>query len=105
MVSRSRALPAGFIAPCLPSKAPTAPSGELWLHEIKHDRFRVIASKLMAFSGSKTRVPLCLLPPAADIASRLLSTGTRYLDFDRRFTQPRRLRHRMGAAVPPRRSA
>ena len=40
-----RALPAGFIAPCLPSSAPQAPSGEEWLHEIKHDGFRVIARK------------------------------------------------------------
>jgi bifunctional non-homologous end joining protein LigD len=38
----SRPLPAGFIAPCLPTKAPT-PSGAEWLHEIKHDGFRVIA--------------------------------------------------------------
>src|SRR3954451_7885703 len=45
MLSRSRTLPAGFIAPCLLSKAPTPPSGELWLHEIKHDGFRVIARK------------------------------------------------------------
>ena len=41
----SRALPAGFIAPCLPTSAPRPPSGELWLHEIKHDGFRVIARK------------------------------------------------------------
>jgi ATP-dependent DNA ligase len=26
-------------------KAPTPPSGEAWLHEIKHDGFRVIARK------------------------------------------------------------
>jgi ATP-dependent DNA ligase len=38
-----RALPAGFIAPCLPSPAPQPPSREEWLHEIKHDGFRVIA--------------------------------------------------------------
>ena len=38
-------LPAVFIAPCLPSSAPQAPSGEEWLHEIKHDGFRVIARK------------------------------------------------------------
>jgi len=31
---------AGFIAPCLPTKADTLPSGEMWLHEIKHDGFR-----------------------------------------------------------------
>jgi bifunctional non-homologous end joining protein LigD len=41
----SRVLPAGFIAPCLPTSAPRPPSGELWLHEIKHDGFRVIARK------------------------------------------------------------
>jgi len=40
-----RSLPAGFIAPCLPTKADTPPSGEAWLHEIKHDGFRVIARK------------------------------------------------------------
>ena len=45
MLSRPRALPAGFIAPCLPSSASQPPSGEEWLHEIKHDGFRVIARK------------------------------------------------------------
>jgi hypothetical protein len=40
-----RTLPAGFIAPCLPSKADQLPSGSGWLHEIKHDGFRVIARK------------------------------------------------------------
>ncbi|MGA8156788.1 MAG: DNA ligase [Rhodoplanes sp.] len=38
-------LPLGFIAPCLPTKAPHPPTGALWLHEIKHDGFRVIACK------------------------------------------------------------
>jgi len=41
----SRTLPAGFIAPCLPTSAPQPPSGKDWLHEIKHDGFRVIARK------------------------------------------------------------
>jgi len=36
---------AGFIAPCLPTKTDKLPSGDLWLHEIKHDGFRVIARK------------------------------------------------------------
>jgi bifunctional non-homologous end joining protein LigD len=40
-----RILAAGFIAPCLPSKAACPPSGPLWWHEIKHDGFRVIARK------------------------------------------------------------
>jgi bifunctional non-homologous end joining protein LigD len=37
--------PAGFIAPCLPTKADKLPSGGQWLHEIKHDGFRIIARK------------------------------------------------------------
>jgi bifunctional non-homologous end joining protein LigD len=45
MSLRLRALPAGFIAPCLPTSAAHTPSGEMWLHEIKHDGFRVIARK------------------------------------------------------------
>ena len=38
-------IPSGFIAPCLPIKATTPPCGDVWLHEIKHDGFRVIARK------------------------------------------------------------
>ena len=45
MLANSRALPAGFIAPCLPTNAPQPPYGSMWLHEIKHDGFRVIARK------------------------------------------------------------
>jgi hypothetical protein len=30
-----RTLPAGFIAPCLPTKTDKLPSGSDWLHEIK----------------------------------------------------------------------
>jgi bifunctional non-homologous end joining protein LigD len=45
MLLPSRTLPAGFIAPCLPTSAPQPPSGEAWLHEIKHDGFRVMARK------------------------------------------------------------
>ena len=40
-----RTFPAGFIAPCLPTKTDKLPSGDRWLHEIKHDGFRVIARK------------------------------------------------------------
>src|SRR6516165_5854960 len=38
-------LPRGFVPPCLPTKATQPPSGDTWLHEIKHDGFRVIARK------------------------------------------------------------
>jgi hypothetical protein len=30
-----RTLPAGFIAPCLPTKTDKLPSGGQWLHEIR----------------------------------------------------------------------
>src|SRR5207249_6985629 len=45
-------LPLGFIPPCLPTKAPHPPVGGLWLHEIKHDGFRVIARK----DGNRVRL-------------------------------------------------
>jgi bifunctional non-homologous end joining protein LigD len=40
-----RTLPVGLIAPCLPTKTTQLPSGSQWLHEIKHDGFRIIARK------------------------------------------------------------
>jgi ATP-dependent DNA ligase len=45
MSSYQRMLPLGFLRPCLPIKAPQPPSGDIWLHEIKLDGFRVIARK------------------------------------------------------------
>ena len=52
MLPHPRTLPAGFVPPCLPMKAPSPPSGTLWLHEIKHDGFRVIARK----DGARVRL-------------------------------------------------
>ena len=40
---RSALHPIGFIAPCQPSGAPKPPTGDGWLHEIKHDGFRLMA--------------------------------------------------------------
>ena len=45
-------LPLGFIPPCLPINAAHPPSYELWLHEIKHDGFRIIARK----EGNRVRL-------------------------------------------------
>ena len=47
-----RTFPAGFIAPCLPTKTAKLPSGSQWLHEIKHDGFRIIARK----NGAQVRL-------------------------------------------------
>ena len=43
--SAAMPLSRGFVPPCLPTKAPQPPGGDAWLHEIKHDGFRVIARK------------------------------------------------------------
>jgi bifunctional non-homologous end joining protein LigD len=46
MSLRERTRPGlGMIEPCLPSPAKAPPSGPGWLHEIKHDGFRILARK------------------------------------------------------------
>jgi bifunctional non-homologous end joining protein LigD len=35
----------GFVEPCLPSPAKQPPAGPNWLHEIKHDGFRIMARR------------------------------------------------------------
>jgi len=52
IMSRVRTLPAGFVEPCLPTKTDKLPSGSQWLHEIKHDGFRIIARK----TGAQVRL-------------------------------------------------
>jgi bifunctional non-homologous end joining protein LigD len=37
--------PASFIEPCLPSPAVRPPSGRDWIHEIKHDGYRLMARR------------------------------------------------------------
>ena len=36
---------ASFIEPCLPSLADKPPSGSTWIHEIKHDGYRMMARR------------------------------------------------------------
>ena len=43
--------PSGFIEPCLPSKVARPPSGPLWVHEIKHDGYRLMVRR----DGSRVR--------------------------------------------------
>ena len=51
-LARERRRPAGFIKPCQPSLSDKPPSGPAWLHEIKHDGYRIIACK----SGDRVRL-------------------------------------------------
>jgi bifunctional non-homologous end joining protein LigD len=46
MPPRSRSRPLShFIEPCLPRAAAEPPAGQSWLHEIKHDGFRIMARR------------------------------------------------------------
>jgi bifunctional non-homologous end joining protein LigD len=49
---RPSLLPVGFIEPCLPSVRATAPRGGEWVHEIKHDGYRLIVRR----DGKRARV-------------------------------------------------
>ena len=73
-------LPSGFIPPCLPTKAAAPPSGEAWLHEIKHDGFRVIARK----DGDRVR----LFRPLNEADGRPILRLIALLDFQDRCLKP-----------------
>src|SRR5262245_1634764 len=45
MLLRTRRTPSAFIPPCLPSPAERPPSGTGWIHEIKHDGFRMMVRR------------------------------------------------------------
>ena len=51
MVNR-RVLPVGFIEPCVPILAAKPPTGPQWVHEIKHDGYRLIVRR----DGARVRV-------------------------------------------------
>ena len=42
---RTRRTPSGFIEPCLPSLAGSPSTGPEWIHEIKHDGYRLMARR------------------------------------------------------------
>jgi ATP-dependent DNA ligase len=41
-LARDRRQPPGFIRPCQPVLAAKGPAGDGWLHELKHDGFRIV---------------------------------------------------------------
>ena len=79
---RSRPL-AGFIEPCLPRPADRPPAGSDWLHEIKHDGFRIMALRdaagvrLLTRNGNdfSRRFPLAVAAIAALPARSCLIDG------------------------------
>ena len=79
MSLRERTRPGlGIIEPCLPSTAKAPPSGPGWLHEIKHDGFRIMARRdsagirLITRNGDFTNRTSCTpsevtIPQLADV--------------------------------------
>jgi len=72
-----------FVEPCLPSRAERPPAGRDWIHEIKHDGFRIIARRdgagvrLITRHGSDftARFPLAAAAVAALPAHSFLIDG------------------------------
>ena len=56
----------GFIEPCLPSKAARPPTGPLWVHENKHDGYRLMVRR----DGPRVR---CFTRKGHDWADRFLA--------------------------------
>jgi ATP-dependent DNA ligase len=84
MSLRERTRPGlGIIEPCLPSRAERPPSGPGWLHEIKHDGFRIMARRdgvsvrLITRSGNDftSRFPIIVAAVAALPARSFLIDG------------------------------
>jgi ATP-dependent DNA ligase len=42
----------GFVEPCIPSRAPKPSSGPDWVHEVKHDGYRMIVCREGTASGA-----------------------------------------------------
>jgi bifunctional non-homologous end joining protein LigD len=48
-VRPKRLQPPGFIVPCQPTLASKVPAGDGWIHELKHDGFRILAFTATSF--------------------------------------------------------
>jgi bifunctional non-homologous end joining protein LigD len=81
MSLRERTRPGlGIIEPCLPSPAKAPPSGPGWLHEIKHDGFRILARRdsagvslifpVVAMAVGKLPVRSCLIDGEAIVCDK-----------------------------------
>ena len=78
MSLRERTRPGlGIVEPWLPSPAKAPPSGPGWIHEIKHDSFRILARK----DATGVR----LITPAPETISRLAFHSSPWLSASSRF--------------------
>ena len=84
MSLRERTRPGlGIIEPCLPSPAKVPPSGPGWIHEIKHDGFRILARR----DGSGVRL---FTRHGNDFTSRFSACRRRSDEIARSFVPARR---------------
>ena len=71
--------PSGSIEPCRPSKAVSPPSGLLWVHEIKHDGFRLMVrqegSRIRCFTDWANRFPAIVEAAKRVMAQSFLIDG------------------------------
>src|SRR3954447_24589393 len=65
-------LPYGFVEPCRPSKADRPPSGPQWVHEVKHDGFRLMVRR----DGARVR---CFTRNGHDSAAEVKDQGSALL--------------------------
>jgi bifunctional non-homologous end joining protein LigD len=73
----------GHIEPCLPSPAKRPPAGANWIHEVKHDGFRIMARRdgasvrLITWHGNDftSRFPLAAAAATALAARSFLIDG------------------------------
>src|ERR1700739_1138952 len=112
MSLRERTRPGlGIIEPCLPSPAKAPPSGPGWIHEIKHDGFRILARRdsagvrlitragndfssrfpFIAMAVSKLPVSSCLIDAGAIVCDE---NGRAAQGFARRVAQGIAFEHR-----------
>jgi bifunctional non-homologous end joining protein LigD len=66
-----------FIEPCLPTSAKAPPSGPEWIHEIKHDGFRIMARRDAAGVNLYTRKGNDFTPRFAQIAAAVAALPVR----------------------------
>jgi ATP-dependent DNA ligase len=69
-IAPSRGRTDGFIDPCIPTRAAKAPAGQGWVHEIKHDGYRLIV-RLFTRRGHDWTARY---PAIASAAAKLVTT-------------------------------
>ena len=88
----------GVIEPCLPSPAKAAPSGLGWIHEIKHDGFRIMARR----DGAGVRL---ITHHGNDFTARFHPDAGRSLDRSLTvvayFVVPKEIEHRRTSQLKP----